>query len=83
MGPRDFLNKLKWHPDFSLDQAEISILHRGAPRDRILVEGSDISELGSGFMRVERKNEEVRIPYHRILEIKAPTGEVIWKKALK
>lgn len=83
MGPKDFLDKLKWHPDLNLEQAEIVILHRGAPRDRIVVGGKDIQDLGSGFMTVRRDDKSVKIPYHRILEITSSSGEVVWKKSLE
>lgn len=77
MGPRDVLNKLKWHPDFDLNEAEITIIHRGAPRDRLVIQGEDVIELGSGFMKVNRKDKEVKIPYHRIVKI-VSGDKVVW-----
>lgn len=78
MGPRDVLNKLKWHPEFDLDNAEVTIVHRGAPRDKRVIEGKNILDLGSGFMLVKRRVKEVRIPYHRILKIEIP-DKVVWQ----
>lgn len=78
MGPRDVLNKLKWGGgDFQ--GAKVTILHRGAPSDRRVIAGSDILELGRGFMRVVSPEGEVEIPYHRILRIEAG-GRVLWEK---
>ena len=78
MGPRDILNKLKWGGG-DIRGARLTILHRGAPSDRRIIEGSDILELGRGFMRVVSPEGEVEIPYHRILRIEA-SGRVLWEK---
>lgn len=79
MGPRDILNKLKWHPNFDLNKAKITITHRGAPRDKLVISGEDIIDLGSGFMQVKRKNKKVEIPYHRILKIETPE-KTLWEE---
>lgn len=80
MGSRDALNKLKWHPDLNLNEAEVTIVHRGAPGNKRTIEGKNILDLGSGFMLVKRDNEEAEIPYHRILKIETPE-EIIWQKS--
>lgn len=77
MGPRDVLNKLKWHPDMDLDKARVTIRHRGAPGDKLEISGENIRNLGSGFMRIKREDKIVRIPYHRILKIES-SGKTIW-----
>lgn len=79
MGPRDILNKLKWHPDFDLDEAKITIVHRGAPRDRKIIDGSNVAGIGNGFMTVKTRQKEIKIPYHRILRIEI-TDEVLWRE---
>jgi len=79
MGPRDTLNRLRWHPKFNLRDAKVTILHRGVPGDIRVIEGNDIKELGSAFMRVVTPEGEIEIPYHRILSIEAH-GQVIWKR---
>lgn len=79
MGPREVLNKLKWDPKFKLEDAEVTILHRGAPREMRVFKGGDILELGRGFMRVTTPEGEASIPYHRILRIEA-RGRVLWEK---
>lgn len=80
MGPREVLNGLKWHPKRRLGDAEITILHRGAPGDRRVIRGNEVLELGRGFMRVTSREGEVEIPYHRVLRIEV-RGEVLWQKA--
>lgn len=79
MGPREVLNRLKWGGTNRLQSANVIILHRGAPNDRRVIDGTEIIELGSGFMRVVAPEGEVEIPYHRILQIEVG-GRVIWKK---
>ena len=79
MGPREMLNKLKWGGEDELQIAKVTILHRGAPNDKRVIEGSDILELGRGFMHVASPEGEVEIPYHRILRIEA-RGEILWRK---
>jgi len=80
MGPRDTLNRLRWHPEFNLGDAKVTILHRGVPGDIRVIEGKDIKELGSAFMRVVTPEGEVEIPYHRILRIEAQ-GRILWQKS--
>jgi uncharacterized protein (UPF0248 family) len=78
MRPRDVLNRLKWDSK-NLGQSRVTILHRGAPKDRRAIEGSEILELGRGFMRVRSPDGEVEIPYHRVRQIEAD-GRVIWER---
>lgn len=79
MNPRDVLNKLRWGGEDKLPGAKVTILHRGAPSDRRVINGTEILELGRGFMRVVSPEGEVKIPYHRILQIEVG-GRVVWKK---
>ena len=69
MGPRETLNKLKWHSKFTLQDSKITIVHRGAPRNIRIIDGADIIELGHSFMRVASPDGNVEIPYHRIVQI--------------
>lgn len=80
MGPRDALNKLRWHPEHELKGAKITIVHRGAPRDILTLDGEDILEIKSGFMRVKREQKTIEVPFHRIKEIKTTDG-IIWKES--
>lgn len=79
MGPREVLNKLKWGGEDELQRAKVTILHRGGPNDKRVIEGSDILELGRGFMRVASPEGEVEIPYHRVLCIEV-RGRMLWEK---
>ncbi|MFB0500753.1 MAG: DUF504 domain-containing protein [Candidatus Hadarchaeaceae archaeon] len=73
------MNKLKWGGEDELQSSRVTILHRGAPNDKHIIEGSDILKLGRGFMRVASPEGEVEIPYHRILQIEAH-GHILWEK---
>jgi uncharacterized protein (UPF0248 family) len=79
MNPREALNKLKWSGANQLRSAKVTILHRGIPNDRRVLDGEEILELGRGFMRVVSPEGEIEIPYHRILQIESG-GRVVWKK---
>ena len=79
MGPREALNKLKWHSKLGLGDTKVNITHRGAPKDIKIIDGKDILELGRGFMRVVSPEGEVEIPYHRIIQIEV-RGKIFWQK---
>lgn len=79
MAARDMLNKLKWDPKLNLKEAEVTITHRGAPGDILVIKGSDILELRRGFMRIASREGGVDIPYHRIQRIEV-NGKLIWRK---
>lgn len=68
--PREVLNELKWRYD-SLEDAEITYIHRGAPGDTMTIKGSAIVSLGRSFF----DTGDATIPYHRIVRI-------IWKGTL-
>ena len=64
--PREVLNELRWHPEMSLERAEITYEHRGAPGNVQVISGSEIVELGRSFFGTGDSD----IPYHRILRIR-------------
>jgi len=74
--PRDVLNRLKWQKESSLEDAEIVILHRGAPDDRRIISGKEIETIGHLFF----ETKETSIPYHRILEIRCGKEKLFEKK---
>lgn len=76
---RKKLLELKWHPKKTLEGIELSYLHRGAPEDKITIRSEEIVDLEKSFFVLMRRGDEVRIPYHRILEL-TKEDEVIWKK---
>jgi uncharacterized protein (UPF0248 family) len=63
--PRDVLNRLMWEEGKSLSDAEVVILHRGAPNDRMRIPGKDVVSIGHMFF----DTRDASIPFHRILEI--------------
>ena len=79
MGPREALNKLKWHSKFTLQDSKITIVHRGAPGNIRIIDGADIIELEHSFMRVASPDGDVEIPYHRIIQIEVQ-GNILWQK---
>jgi uncharacterized protein (UPF0248 family) len=71
--PREVLNELRWKPGMSLAEAEITYVHRGAPKDEMTIRGSDIMELERSFF----VTRESKIPYHRIKRI-VSEGKVLF-----
>lgn len=64
--PRDMLNEIKWR--FDLSKCRVYYIHRGAPGDAKVVEGSLIKTVDRAFLILEGVHE-VYIPYHRIFKI--------------
>ncbi|MFH0897221.1 MAG: RNA repair domain-containing protein [Candidatus Bathyarchaeota archaeon] len=80
---RDILNKLLWDPKENIVYYELAFIHRGAPMDVKVISCSLIAEVeSSGFTyKNEEEDEEVFIPFHRVLEIRnVRTGQVIYNK---
>jgi len=73
--PRDILNELKWRYKKSIDEAEIYYVHRGAPGDYRVMDGSEIEELNRSFI----KTREAQIPYHRVFKIKYE-GNIVFER---
>jgi uncharacterized protein (UPF0248 family) len=71
------LNRLKWQG--LLKDAEITILHRGAPGDIKTIPGDRITEIKKGHFYFSSGNRETFIPLHRVLEIRYK-GELLWKR---
>jgi len=71
--PKSIINEIKWR-GYSLEETEIEILHRGAPRDRIIARASEI-DLGRSFFSLAG----TEIPYHRIQVIRF-RGRAIFRR---
>ena len=71
------LNKLKWTG--RLEGCEIVILHRGAPDDKKVIKGSQLTEVKRGYFSFEAGGRETTIPNHRVLEIRLE-GKPVWKR---
>jgi len=65
--PRDIFNEIKWR--FDLCRCRVYYIHRGAPGDVKMVEGSAIRRIDRSFLVLEGAVDEVYIPYHRIVRI--------------
>jgi uncharacterized protein (UPF0248 family) len=74
--PRDVLNRLKWEKGLSLQNAEIVIIHRGAPGGRMKIPGKDVTSIGHMFF----ETPDASIPLHRVTEIWY-RGEKIFDKS--
>jgi uncharacterized protein (UPF0248 family) len=71
------LNRLKWTG--KLGRCEVIILHRGAPGNKKVIDGAQITGLKRDHFCCGQGGRESLIPLHRVLEIRLD-GEVIWKR---
>ncbi len=76
--PRLLLNEIKWR--FDLEKCRVHYVHRGAPGDTKVVEGSAIKNIERGFLVLEGDMEDVYIPYHRILRIEFSDRNIYEKR---
>lgn len=77
--PHKLLNEIKWK-GYDLSKCKIYYLNRGSPDDTAVVEGSQIKEIGKGFLILEGTPYETYIPYHRIINIEYD-GQIIFEKS--
>jgi len=73
----DTLNRLKWTG--KLGNCSVTILHRGAPGDRKVIGGEQITQIKRGHFYYTSNNREILIPLHRVLEVSVD-GESVWKR---
>ncbi len=78
--PRLLLNEIKWR--FDLNRCKVYYIHRGAPGDVKMIEGSIIKKIERGFLVLEGVVEDVYIPYHRILRIEY-NSQIIFERKKK
>ncbi len=78
---RNILNKLRWDTTEKADDYLITYRHRGAPDDSKTVKASAILKLGKSYFTLASESEdEVTIPFHRVLEVRnKATQKLIWK----
>jgi len=74
------LNRMKWNG--KMGSCSVTIVHRGAPGDRKIIDGADILELKKSYFTYQTRGKESTIPLHRVLEIKVD-GETVWKRKIK
>lgn len=77
--PRELLNEIKWKQGCDLSKCTIYYINRGSPEDTAVVYGSQIREIGKGFLILEGDPFEKYIPYHRIIRIEYE-DKVIFEK---
>ncbi|MCZ7362634.1 MAG: RNA repair domain-containing protein [Candidatus Methanoperedens sp.] len=65
--PRLLLNEIKWR--FDLGKCKVYYIHRGAPGDIRVVDGTEIKNIERGFLILKGVEQDVYIPYHRIFRI--------------
>lgn len=78
--PRDVLNEIKWR--FDLRKCKVYYIHRGAPGDMKIVEGSAIKSIDRSFLILEGVVDDVYISYHRIFRIDYEGMPVYLQKSL-
>lgn len=76
---RDLLNARKWH-HHDLDACVLVVRHRGAPGDRREISGADVIDIGAGGLAVENLEEDVVLPWHRLLQVRRG-DHVLWTRA--
>jgi len=72
---KDLINKLKWHPDYSINDAIIWYISRGKENDIDFIKGDEIVRIGNIFI----ETKDAMIPYHRIKKIEYK-GKTIFEK---
>lgn len=79
---RDVLNKILWTDPSNTADYEVTFVHRGAAMDRRTIPlNSIVMVKPSWFTYIGEGEEEVQIPFHRIIEIRnIKTGRVLWRK---
>ena len=66
-----------------LEKAEIVILHRGAPQNKKIIFGRDVTSIKrSYFVYRGLQGDETTIPLHRVLEVRLK-GKSLWKRKEK
>ncbi|MFH0904882.1 MAG: RNA repair domain-containing protein [Methanobacteriota archaeon] len=72
--PRLILNEIKWR--FDLNRCKVYYIHRGAPGNIKMIEGSKVKNIERAFLVLEGVVEDVYIPYHRIVRVEYDTQTV-------
>ncbi len=79
MSAKRVLDEYRWHPGKRLEELEITYVHRTPEGEHAVVKGSEIQELERSFFVLLRAGRRVRIPYHRIVEIRHG-DEVVYRR---
>lgn len=82
MRSREVLLQLLHDPRYSLADAEVWYIDRGAPGNMSRAAGSDIVSLEPFAFRLASETGTKDIPYHRVIRI-LHKGEVAWERGMK
>lgn len=74
----DLLNKIKWDKNLNKDDFTIIYFDR-INNNKIEIDFKKIKKIEGNFMVIEREQEEVNIPLHRIKQIRKK-GTIIWQR---
>ena len=75
---RDILNKIKWDEKENPEQYIITFIHRGIPGNKRTIKCDWIDQIDkSSFTYTGPEGIKTLIPFHRILEIRNITANVI------
>ena len=73
---KELINKIKWDKRENPEDYSLVYIDLGKKKE---LDYTSIKRLEGNFMIIERNNEEVEIPLHRIREVKKK-GIVVWKR---
>jgi len=82
MRSREVLIQLLHDPRYSITDAEVWYVDRGAPGNTSRAAGKDIGSMDVFAFRVISETGAKDIPYHRIIRI-LHRGEVLWERGMK
>jgi uncharacterized protein (UPF0248 family) len=78
---REILNRILWDQRKKKADYVLTFIHRGAHMNRKVIPFNLIREVKASWFSYGREDEEVIIPFHRILEVKnVKNGKLIWEK---
>lgn len=75
---KDLINKIKWDKRENPEDYVLVYIDLGRKKE---MDYSAIKKLEGNFMVIEKDNEEVEIPLHRIREIKKK-NRIIWRRKI-
>ncbi len=74
------LNEIKWR--FDLSRCRVYYVHRGAPGNVKMIEGSAIKSIDRTFLILKEGMQETYIPYHRIFRIEY-NNHIIFERLIR
>ena len=75
---KDLLNRIRWDKNLNPNEYSVFYLDR-ITKDLIEIKYNDIKRLEQGFIILEKNNEEVNIPLHRIKRVERK-GKLVWRR---